>query len=334
MATTNNLHVYAGNSSNIMDTTDSFTSYEAGANSGDIISSKTLNTAIRTSTLISKALIDAVTKSQTTSIISHKTDATTIKQFIQDGIAQTKVNNAVNATNVDTLTNNDSGNNANVKFTIGDKAFTKTINNVANATTATNVAAITNNDTASNANVKFTIGNVSYSKTIDNVSTATNVAAITNNDANKNDNVAFTIGNKSFSKTVNNVANAKSAAALAVDSANIFGVQSGIVSTELEFASKGWYNIAINNISTSEISGFTGNVDFGIHYINFDDSNSCISSALLMADSTDAGILSIKIVKILAYRRVYAYFTALKSFSTTSLANAYITFTPINLILE
>ena len=53
-----------------------------------------------------------------------------------------KVNNvdeAVHASssqNVDTLTNNDTGANSHIKFTIGDKSFEKTVNNVATATKA------------------------------------------------------------------------------------------------------------------------------------------------------------------------------------------------------
>lgn len=45
---------------------------------------------------------------------------------------------ATTATNVASLTNNDSNSNANVKFSIGNKSFSKTINNVTNAVKATN----------------------------------------------------------------------------------------------------------------------------------------------------------------------------------------------------
>ena len=104
--------------------------------------------------------------------------------------------------------------------------------NATSATTATNVSAITNNDSEDNANVKFAIGNKSYSKTVNNVehadsadtadsatsattattaTTATNVGTLTNNDTSANANVKFTIGDKSYSKTINNVANATSA---------------------------------------------------------------------------------------------------------------------------
>ncbi len=43
---------------------------------------------------------------------------------------------AASATNVATLSNNDEAENNHIKFTIGDKSFEKTVNNVANATTA------------------------------------------------------------------------------------------------------------------------------------------------------------------------------------------------------
>lgn len=59
-----------------------------------------------------------------------------IQKGLTDLITKTKVNNATHAdeaTNVDAITNNDSGSNANVKFSIGDKSFSKTVNNVANA---------------------------------------------------------------------------------------------------------------------------------------------------------------------------------------------------------
>lgn len=55
---------------------------------------------------------------------------------LTDLIINTRVSNATHADkarNVDAITNNDSGNNANVKFSIGDKSFSKTVNNVANA---------------------------------------------------------------------------------------------------------------------------------------------------------------------------------------------------------
>lgn len=95
--TLNKLHIYAGDSTNTMSTTDNYTSYEAGANAGDVLSSKTLNTAIRTSTLISKALIDALTSSQSISEISHLTSSDDVKQFIKEGVSAIKVKNAVNA---------------------------------------------------------------------------------------------------------------------------------------------------------------------------------------------------------------------------------------------
>lgn len=67
-----------------------------------------------------------------------------IQKGLTDLITKTKVNNAIHAdetTNVDAITNNDSGNNANVKFSIGDQSFSKTVNNVANANACSGNAA-------------------------------------------------------------------------------------------------------------------------------------------------------------------------------------------------
>lgn len=67
-----------------------------------------------------------------------------IQKGLTDLITKTKVSNAIHAdeaTNVDAITNNDSGNNANVKFSIGDQSFSKTVNNVANANACSGNAA-------------------------------------------------------------------------------------------------------------------------------------------------------------------------------------------------
>lgn len=67
-----------------------------------------------------------------------------IQKGLTDLITKTKVNEAVHAdeaTNVDAITNNDSGNNANVKFSIGDQSFSKTVNNVANSNACSGNAA-------------------------------------------------------------------------------------------------------------------------------------------------------------------------------------------------
>lgn len=67
-----------------------------------------------------------------------------IQKGLTDLITKTKVNEAIHAdeaTNVDAITNNDSGNNANVKFAIGDQSFSKVVNNVANANACSGNAA-------------------------------------------------------------------------------------------------------------------------------------------------------------------------------------------------
>lgn len=82
------------------------------------------------------------------------------------------------ATNVK-INNNDTGADANIKFSIGTGSYSKTINNVANASFASNVA-ITNNDNGNNANVNFNIGSGAFSKTINNVADALNVSSSIN----------------------------------------------------------------------------------------------------------------------------------------------------------
>ena len=76
--------------------------------------------------------------------IKATSTADEIKNYIKLGlnniIKSTTVDTAVHAdeaTNVDAITNNDDGDNANVEFAIGDQSFSKTVNNVANATKAT-----------------------------------------------------------------------------------------------------------------------------------------------------------------------------------------------------
>lgn len=76
--------------------------------------------------------------------IKATSTANEIKNYIKLGlnniIKSTTVDTAVHAdeaTNVDAITNNDDGDNANVNFAIGDQSFSKTVNNVANATKAT-----------------------------------------------------------------------------------------------------------------------------------------------------------------------------------------------------
>lgn len=80
-----------------------------------------------------------------------------IQKGLTDLITKTKVNNTTHAdeaTNVDAITNNDSGNNANVKFSIGDQSFSKTVNNVANANACSgNAASATKLQTSRTINI-------------------------------------------------------------------------------------------------------------------------------------------------------------------------------------
>lgn len=132
-----------------------------------------------------------------------------------------KATQASRSANVDDIVNNDTTDNAVVKFTIGDNIYNKTVNNVAQAnnatqaTKATNVDNIVDNNDGDNAVVHFTIGDKSYEKIVNNVAhatEATNVDNFSNDDEGDNANVKFTIGDKYFSKTVNNVTHASSSA--------------------------------------------------------------------------------------------------------------------------
>lgn len=78
------------------------------------------------------------------------------------------------ANNVSDITNISGSNSALVKFSIGDKEYSKTINNVehaSTATTATNVSSIVKKDVGSNQ-VSFSIGDKEYSKIISGVELA------------------------------------------------------------------------------------------------------------------------------------------------------------------
>lgn len=66
------------------------------------------------------------------------------------------------------------GGNLTVNGTVTATAFS---GNATSATTATNVGTLTNNDTESNNHIKFTIGNKSFEKTINNVTNATYAAS-------------------------------------------------------------------------------------------------------------------------------------------------------------
>lgn len=276
MALKNNLHVYAGTSSNTMQTSDNYDSYEAGANAGDILSSKTMNTAVRASTLVAAALIDAVTYGQSADKISHRTSVDTVIDFIQKGITNiaknTDVTHAKEATNVDAITNSDTGSNNHIKFTIGDNSFEKTINNVSNANRATNIDAITNNDTEANNHIKFTIGDKSFEKTINNVTHAdtasyANDVAFNNEDDDDNARVWFRVGNGTYDKTVNNVANANS---LTFTTSTTYSVApSNGWATLPSGMTSGWYYVySYNSTYTSEIDCH------GLVYINLPSTGS------------------------------------------------------------
>lgn len=77
------------------------------------------------------------TKSETDTIIADMELA--ISNIIDGTTPVAEATHATSATNV-AITNNDTGNNANVNFSIGTGSYNKTVNNVANANTAINYA--------------------------------------------------------------------------------------------------------------------------------------------------------------------------------------------------
>lgn len=181
--------VYAENANpvNLM-TDDEFASdsqVDQGAKPREVIYSAKINTALRECSLAMKGLLNVLstaskgeigpnstiaavqdylntafgekvntlnaasaTKLQNARTISLTGDATGSVSF--DGTTDVTITADVASTaNVDSLTNNDSEDNANVNFSIGNKNFTKTVNNVAHATNADNATNATNATTAS-----------------------------------------------------------------------------------------------------------------------------------------------------------------------------------------
>ena len=106
----------------------------------------------------------SATKLQTARKISLTGDATGEVNF--DGTEDVTITaDVISTANVDSITNNDGGDNANVNFNIGDKNFTKTVNNVAHATNADNATNATNATTASKLGTDAgTINNPVYFK--------------------------------------------------------------------------------------------------------------------------------------------------------------------------
>lgn len=184
--------VYAENANpvNLM-TDDEFASdsqVDQGAKPREVIYSAKINTALRECSLAIKGLLNVLstasqgeigpnstiaevqnylnaalgekvntlnaasaTKLQTARKISLTGDATGEVNF--DGTTDVTITaDVASAASVDGITNNDSSDNANVNFNIGDKNFTKTVNNVAHATNADNATNAGNASTADKLN--------------------------------------------------------------------------------------------------------------------------------------------------------------------------------------
>lgn len=93
----------------------------------------------------------SATKLQNARTISLTGDATGSVNFDGTGNAEISVD-VVRSANVDTLTNNDTNDNAIINFNIGDKNFTKTVNNVTHATNADNATSAGNASAADKLN--------------------------------------------------------------------------------------------------------------------------------------------------------------------------------------
>lgn len=157
---------------------------DTGFQPNTTIKSAEMNTYMKMLINGMSGLIDSVYNSGVSQgEIKADSSADDVKNYIVAGLNQiiktNKVDNATHAdksTNVDNIANNDTGDNANVKFTIGDKSFSKTVNNVShatnadNSTNATNVSIVDNGST--DDTIKFKIGSGTYSKTINNVANA------------------------------------------------------------------------------------------------------------------------------------------------------------------
>lgn len=168
-----NIPVFDENNQNKLNITDYTDDNERkdGFAGGQPIRSNIMNTVLNITTKAVSAILDAITNSKEINSDSDKQDIVDyvkygLTKYIDNGIKisgnntntvtlqvgneATKsvvindVNHATNAdntTNVDTLTNNDAEDNDHIKFTIGDKSFEKTINNVQNATNADKLTA-------------------------------------------------------------------------------------------------------------------------------------------------------------------------------------------------
>lgn len=159
----------------------------SGFQANTIIRSAQVNTYLKVLMNNINGLIDAIyNEGASQGEISATSSSDDVKNYITAGlskiIAGTKVNNAIHAdeaTNVDSISNTDTADNANVKFSIGDQSYSKTVNNVShasnadnatNATNATNVS-ITDNGSTDDT-IKFKIGTGTYEKTVNNVANA------------------------------------------------------------------------------------------------------------------------------------------------------------------
>ena len=144
--------------------TEQFTSEDIIA---DTVSADTIEaeTSVTSPSFIGDLTGNADTATNVTTNIAGKA-ITSI--FESDGTTVQKATHANSSANVDTLTT-ETANNDTVKFTIGNKTYTKKINDVEHAGYSTNVGNLTNNDTRDNSTIAFSIGDKSYSKSINYV---------------------------------------------------------------------------------------------------------------------------------------------------------------------
>lgn len=109
-----------------------------------------------------------------------------------------------NTTDIPDIKADESAIDSQIKFSIGTKSYSKTINNVLHASEAATIGSLENKDQGDNANVNFKVGDKEFSKTVNNVQTATNATnvTITEDTTVANNVVKFEIGTGSYNKTI------------------------------------------------------------------------------------------------------------------------------------
>lgn len=194
--------------------------------------------------------------------------------YIGNGLTNLSQLKSITAENA-TITNTDSGNNANIKFKIGIGEYSKIVNNVVHSTNADNAINVNtaNKNTGDNAIINFQLGNgTEFKKTVNNVAQANNASLVQNVDFSSN--IAATFGQTIVpklrlinNKTITATTSAKSAVATFSETIS----SSDLLLIEVEIYRTGKYFI-VGNIGTKRLwiadnfsgIGITANCDLNI----------------------------------------------------------------------